>query len=156
MKIKFKRKISLKIFKTFIYRWQSDALCGEMPYPKVFDEFRKTLSNIRKFKYGKSPTNGLEVLSEFEKPHVSEQYGVSLLAEHGPFFYDVIITDNFENCIFASSKSIELVLHNTNEVERFFVLDGTFRITPNGIWQQVLILHISFGHKVSITLRNFF
>lgn len=103
-----------------------------MPYPKVFDEFRKTLSNIRKSKYGKSPKNGLEVMTEFEKPHVREQYGFSLLTDHGRFLYDVIVTDTFENCIFASSKSIELILQHTIETERFFILDGTFRITPDG------------------------
>lgn len=108
------------------------------------------MSKIRSLRYGKSPTNGLEVIAEFEKSHISENYGFSLLQDHGPFLYDVEITDDFENCIFASSKSIELILEHTAESERFFILDGTFRITPSGVWQQVLILHINFGLKVSL------
>lgn len=98
--------------------------------------------------YGKAPTNGVEVLAEFEKESVSELYAFSSLQDHGTFFNDVIITNNFENVIFSSSKSIDLILQNTTEAQRFFVVDGTFRITPNGIWQQVLILHVNFGIKV--------
>lgn len=128
--------------------WQKDPLCEGQPYPKVFDEFKKTLSNIRKTKYGQSPTNASKISAEFEKQHISESYGFSLLQDHGPFYNDVIITNNFEICFFSSSKSIELILQNTPEAERFFVLDGTFRITPKGVWQQVLILHINFGFKV--------
>lgn len=134
------------------FRWQKDPLCEGTPYPKVFDEFKKTLGNCRKQRFGKSPTNGVEVLAEFEKQSVSEAYGFSLLQDHGQFFNDVVIEDNFENCIFSSSKSIDLILQNTTEAERFFIVDGTFRITPKGVWQQVLILHINFGIKVRIFL----
>lgn len=102
-------------------------------------------------KYGKSPTNGQEeeVLLEFQKENVRQDYGFSLLQDHGLFFNDVIITDKFDNCIFSSAKSIALIMENTVESERFFILDGTFRITPKGVWQQTLILHINFGIKVS-------
>lgn len=107
-----------------IFSWQKDPLCEDTPYPKVFDEFRKTLSNCRKQKYGKAPTNGQEILAEFEKEYVSEAYAFSILKDHGPFFNDVVITDTFENCIFSSSKSIDLILQNTTEEERFFVVDN--------------------------------
>lgn len=133
----------------FDFRWQKDPLCEKTPYPKVFDEFKKTLQNCRKQRYGKSPINGTEILVEFEKQSVLDNYGFSLLQDHGSFFNDVVISDNFENCIFSSAKSIELILQNTTEAERFFIVDGTFRITPKGVWQQVLILHINFGIKVS-------
>lgn len=88
------------------------------------------------------------MLSEFEKQSVLEEYDFSLLYDRGPFFNDVVIRDSLENCVFSSSKSIELILQTTTEAERFFILDGTFRITPKGLWQQVLILHINFGIKV--------
>lgn len=131
------------------FSWQNDELCKGTPYPKVFDEVRKTLSNSRAQRYGKAPTNGDEVIDEFKKEHVSDAYAFSLLQDHGPFLNDVIITDAFENIIFSSSKSIQLILQNTKEEDRFFIVDGTFRITPNGIWTQVLIVHINFGIKVS-------
>lgn len=137
------------MFDFHIYSWQKDPMCKGSEYPRTFDEFKKTLSNIRKKKYGKSPTNGREILLEFQKENVREEYGFSLLQDRGPFFNDVIITDRFENCIFSSSKSIALILENTLEKDRFFIVDGTFRITAKGVWQQTLILHINFGIKVS-------
>lgn len=136
-----------------IFRWQNDPLCEGTPYPKVFREFKKTLGNYRKQKYGKAPTNGEEVLREFEKDAVRTDYGYSVLFEKGPLFNDVVIEDNFEYCVFSSWKSIALVLEYLPELMRFFILDATFRITPKGVWQQVLILHINFGMKVSKTNR---
>lgn len=100
-------------------------------------------------KYGKSPINGREVILEFQKESVREDYGFSLLQDRGPFFNDVLITDRFDNCVFSSAKSIALIMENTLESDRFFILDGTFRITAKGVWQQTLILHINFGIKVS-------
>lgn len=131
------------------FRWQNDPLCKGAPYPKVYDEFKKTLSNIRKAKYGKSPTNGEEILLEFENEFIQKEYGFSLLQEHGDFLNDVVITDDFEYCIFSSAKSIALVLENIPVSQRFFILDGTFRITAKGVWEQTLILHINYGLKVS-------
>lgn len=77
-----------------------------------------------------------------------EDLGLSLHHERGKFFNVVQITDEFENCIFSSSKSISLILENTEETSRFFLMDATFRITPRGIFQQVLILHFQYGIKV--------
>lgn len=145
-----------KIVDDFNFSWQKDPLCEGTPYPKVFHEFKKTLGNFRKLKYGKAPTNGIEVLTEFEKEAVLQDYGFSLLQEHGPIFNGVVVRDNFENCIFSSAKSIDLILENTTESERFFIVDGTFRITPKGVWKQVLILHINFGFKVSKFTMKYF
>lgn len=120
-----------------------------MPFPKVYDEVKKTLCLIRRVKYGDSPKNGSEVLSQFATPDNLQKYGTSASIQGGKLFYDVIIEDTYENCIFASTKSIELILEYTNQRERFFILDSTFRITPAGVWQQVVALHISFGLKVN-------
>lgn len=109
---------------------------------------KKTLQNIRKTKYGKAPINGREILSAFQNENTLNQLGFSLLKDRGPLFNDVVITKHFENCIFSSAETINLVLKNIPESERFFILDATFRITPKGEWQQVLILHVNFGIKV--------
>lgn len=138
------------ILNSSIFRWQKDPLCNG-PYPKTFSEFKKTLTNIRKRRYGKNPTNGEEVLAEFQKEEVLRDYGYSLLQDHGKLLNDVIITKTYENCIFSSAKSIALIKENVPEHKRFFILDGTFYITPKGVWKQVLILHARFGSKVSQT-----
>lgn len=124
-----------------------------MPYPKNFSEISRTLEDIRKQKYGKPPKNGEEIKEEFNKPNVYQNLGLSLHHERGTFFNTMQITDTFENCIFSSSKSISLILENTTESSRFFLMDGTFRVTPRGIFQQVLILHFQYGIKVKSSLK---
>lgn len=139
----------LRLHNSILIRWQNDSLCNGKPYPKVFDEIRKTLGEIKNRRFGKAPVNGKQVIEEFKKPTVMDAFGYSQLQDHGRIFNDVIISERFEYCVFSSAKSIALILENTEESERVFILDGTFRITPKGIWEQTLILQINFGIKVS-------
>lgn len=129
-------------------RWQSDTRCADIPFPKKFTEVKRTIEEIRKQRYGKAPTNGKEVLEEFSKPEIFQKLGLSLHRERGVFFNKMDIHKNFENCIFSSSKAIQLILENTKKEDRCFLMDATFRSTPKGIFQQVLLLHIQFGIKV--------
>lgn len=136
-------------FCSYVSRWQSDPRCVDMPFPKKFTEVKRTLEDIRKARYGKAPTNGKEILQEFSKPEVFQNLGLSLHREHGVFFNKVDISEHFENCIFSSSKSISLILENTKKEDRCFLMDATFRSSPKGIFQQVLLLHVQFGTKVN-------
>lgn len=140
-----------------LFRWQKDPLCDGMNYPKNFSEVQRTLQDYNKIKYGKSPTTGEEIQLEFSKPHVFEELGKSKHHERGIFFNTMQIANGYQNCIFSSAKSIALIKYFTNEENRFFLMDGTFRSTPRGIFQQVLILHFQFGIKViDINLIIFF
>lgn len=131
------------------FRWQKDPQCDGV-FPKTFDEVKKTLQNIRKVKYGNAPINGQQILEAFQQQQIRENLGYSILEDHGPLFNDVIISDKFENCIFSSAKSIQLIIQNIPESKRFFILDGTFYITPKGVWQQVVVLHANFQSKVKL------
>lgn len=85
----------------------------------------------------------------FEKPEIMADLGTSLHREHGKIYNYVHNEEEFSYCIFSSPKSIQLITHNLDEEERFFLIDGTFRMTPmNNIFQQVLIIHAQFGIKV--------
>lgn len=138
------------------FRWQKDPMCTGS-YPKTYDELKKTISNHRTNRFGKAPINGTEILEKFEKEQILKDYGFSLLQERGRLFNDVIITDQYENVIFSSAKCIALIVENVPQNKRFFIVDGTFRITPKGVWQQTLILHAYFGEKVrqKIICKNF-
>lgn len=133
------------------FSWQKDELCNGDPYPKLFSEFKKTLSNLRAQKYGSAPTNGKEIRNSIERNSLTELEYSLLRDEEGKLhklLNEVVITDKFENCIFSSAKTLSLIKEYTEVEQRFFILDGTFRITPKGIWQQILILQINFGLKV--------
>lgn len=64
------------------------------------------------------------------------------------FFNEIRIENNFSYCIFSSRKSVDLITEQIEEEERFFLMDGTFRITPRGVFKQVLIIHLQYKKKV--------
>lgn len=140
-----------EIFTEAVLEWQTDPLCRGTKYPQEFAEVKRTLEDCRKKKYGKAPMNGEEILLEFQKENVFEDLGKSKHRERGIFFNEVQISNEYTNCIFSSSKSISLILDNVRQEDRFFLMDGTFRITPRGIFQQVLIIHVQFGIKVKFS-----
>lgn len=107
------------------------------------------MEECKKKRNGKPPTTGEEIRLEFLKPNIMDDLGHSKHRERGRFFNDVLIESEYTNCIFSSAKSISLILENVPEKERFFLMDGTFRITPQGVFQQVLILQAQFGIKVN-------
>lgn len=129
-------------------RWHRDPLCSG-PYPQSFESIERTLRNYRKTKYGKSPNTPQEIEAEFQKQDVFRDLGLSKFRERGLLFNKICIEKDYCNCIFSSEKSIALVKENLEVDERFFIMDGTFRITPRGAFQQVLIIHIQFGIRVS-------
>lgn len=131
----------------FFIRWNNDSLCVN-PFPRNFESYEKTLSGQRKKKFGKSPTTPSEIESEFSKSEILEMLGTSLYREKGRLYNGIQIEDDYCNCFFSSSKAISLVKENLELDERFFIMDATFRVTPHGIFQQLLILYIQFGIKV--------
>lgn len=130
----------------FFFRWQTDPLC-DGAFPKNFSEVKRTLENCRDKKFGKAPVNCLEIRREFEKPEIFDLLGLSKHRARGIFFNTVQIEDDFENCIFSSAKTIELIKENVEVKDRFFVMDATFRSAPRGVFMQFLIIHAQYGTK---------
>lgn len=131
-----------------MFRWNNNPLCTG-PFPYNFETVEKTLRERRKSKYGKPPVSPEEIVLEFEKSDVLRDLGTSKHRDKGPFYNTTQIENNYSNCIFSSAKSIELAKEHLEVHERFFSMDATFRITPRGIFQQVLVIYIHFGSKVT-------
>lgn len=131
------------------FSWHNDPFCSG-PYPQGFESIERTLRNYRKTKYGKSPNTIEDIEREFSKPDVFEALGLSQFREHGVLYNGIQIEKEFCNCVFSSAKSIAVITDILEPHERFFVMDGTFNITPRGEFKQVLILHAEYGIKVSL------
>lgn len=129
-------------------RWYEDPLCSG-PFPRNYENVEKTLRELRKNQYGKSPSNVEEIRKAFETEAVMNGLGKSLYRERKPLFNGIQIEKNFSNCFFSSSSSIELMKKYLEPNERFFIMDGTFRITPHNIFDQVLVIYVRFGLKVN-------
>lgn len=113
------------------------------------------MEDWRKAKYGKAPTNAQELNEKFKEQNIFESLGKSLHRDRGIFYNCSQITENYSNCIFSSSKSIQLIKENVEEKDRFFLMDATFSVTPRGEFQQVLIIYAQFGPKVGFLYIHF-
>lgn len=130
-------------------RWNRDPLCTG-PFPIEYKQIAKTLSNWKKEKYETSPQNCDDIKKAFENPATLADLGTSLHADHGLIFNHVHQEEAFSYCILSSPKSIQIMNEELSPGERFFLIDGTFRITPMcKIFKQVLVIHGQFGLKVS-------
>lgn len=130
-----------------MFRWNNDELC-KGPFPSNFESVERTLRTRRKSKYGKPPVSPEEIAFEFEKADVLRDLGTSIQRDKGQLYNTTQIKDDYSNCIFSSAKSISLVKEHLEVNERFFLMDATFRITPRGVFQQVLVIYIQFQSKV--------
>lgn len=128
-------------------RWTQDIKCVG-PFPKNFETYERTLRDLRKTRFGKSPSTPQEIDEEFRKPEFLFSLGKSLYRESGPIYSGIQIEAGYSNTIFSSPHSISLVKKHLKTNERFYLMDATFSITPRDMFQQVLIIHIKYGIKV--------
>lgn len=97
----------------------------------------------------------MEIQLAFNDPNLRNDLGCSLFGRREALYNDIIIEKDFTNCIFSSAKSIALVKEFIEPYKRFFVMDATFRVTPIGDFDQVLVLYVQFGIKVSCFIISF-
>lgn len=80
-----------------------------------------------------------------------ESYGSTLqtfdlkgdeLPEKLRFFDTAYECKDYAYCVLSSKQTIELVENNMKANERHVLMDATFRITPVGPFNQLLILYI--------------
>lgn len=109
------------------------------------------MSNWKKEKYETSPQTCEEIKKAFENPATLKDLGTSLHKDHGLIFNHVHQEKEFSYCILSSPKSIQIMNEELEEQERFYLIDGTFSITPiSKVFKQVLVIHGQFGLKVRL------
>lgn len=131
----------------YYHRWKSDTKIAG-PFPHSFEHYARTLRDCRKTRFGKSPVSAIEIQTAFQNQELRDDLGTSLFGKREQLFNEIVIEKDFSNCFFSSAKSIALVKEFMEPHERFFVMDATFRVTPIGEFEQVLVLYVQFGIKV--------
>lgn len=134
-------------YKNNHHRWNADTKTTG-PFPNPFEHYARTLTDCRKTRFGKSPVSPQEIQTAFQNQDLRDELGASLFGEKAPLFNDILIEKDFCNCVFSSAKSIALIKEYIEPNKRFFVMDATFRVTPIGEFEQVLVLYVQFGIKV--------
>lgn len=99
-----------------------------------------------------SPKTANEVITSFANAEIMATFG-STAKSHGiessPFLKKIVIEQHFAYVVFASDTIIARVAELPSE-QRHIALDGTFKVTPDSDFKQLLIIHVEFFQKVFI------
>lgn len=136
-------------------RWNKDENV-DGPFPVRYSKIERTLRNLRKTRYERSPTNCEEIITAFQNQSIMDDLGTSLHRSGGMIYNYTHTQKEFSYCILSSPRSIELITSELDPKDMLYLIDGTFRITPMcKVFKQVLIIHAQFGIKVSLRSRVF-
>lgn len=65
-----------------------------------------------------------------------------------PFFQYAYENKAFSYCVFASLRSIDLMKKNIDVGSRKLMIDATFKVCPNSIFNQLLIIYVEYFTEV--------
>lgn len=116
----------------------------------------------RRLALPKSPSTVTEIEEAFKIDFIRRYYGMTRRhnVEHkSDFFKHAFECDDFAFCVFASDDIIKAIEENEPIETRKLYADGTFKITPIGIFSQVLIVFCELHETVrflSFLFESFF
>lgn len=106
----------------------------------------------------KNAANVPDILEAFGKEHILETYGYTYRpkgGERSTFLKYAFECDEFSYCIFASDDIVKMIEENVEPSNRKLYSDATFKVTPIGVFRQVLVLHCDLMGFVRIFLHLF-
>lgn len=111
---------------------------------------KRGLQKITNKVFVKSPQTASDVSNTFRDEQIWNKFGVTKGMENTAFFKACIEEDGISYCIFSSEKICSLITENIPLEKRMYLIDGTFKIVPQGCFKQLLIVYINyFDEKVS-------
>lgn len=109
-------------------------------------QIEKQLSRYKNKSYPHIPRTSEEIAAELKKPDIQAQFGKTL--NNGDKFYvDSVVTKRYSFHLFASFAVINFIKKNISPHQRFYMMDGTFRVIPKK-FNQLLIISIEYKNKV--------
>lgn len=111
----------------------------------TFGNIRRGLQKIVSGTFVKNPKTARDVVEAFTSENVWYEFGLSKChTDPQPFFKACIEDHDFSFCIFMSTKSINLIKSHIPPCDRKYLMDATFKIVPQGCFNQLLIVYISY------------
>lgn len=117
-------------------------------FPKV----SRTLTKNYAKKFPPSPKSVAEILAFFSDESIQNTIGMTLRDENEattPLFKHAFECEAYSFCVFASDDIINIIKAKI-PAERNFFLDGTFKICPNGIFKQLLVISVDISSQVCL------
>lgn len=131
-----------KILKKLFSR-REDAHESKLRFKSVED----TLQRIKNKQYPEIPKSCKEIEEVLKKPETFENFGHTLTKKN-QLYIGSEVNDKFSFHVFASISVIEFIKENISVDQRFYLIDGTFKIVPRKL-SQLLIISIEFKNDVS-------
>lgn len=123
---------------------------GHIPFQSV----ESSMAKARRESLPKNPKTIEEINTLFKTQSVHQNYGLAKrpIDEMAPsdvqFFRGAYKVGEFSYCVFASEDIVKIIEKNIKDMERKTLFaDGTFKICPKGLFNQVLIMFADLlGH----------
>lgn len=114
----------------------------------TFKSIQRTLQQIRCDSVLRSPTTVNEIFATYADPTIFEEYGKSKHDKKNIFFKTAYHCAQFSYCVFASESIISTINASIPVENRRYLMDATFKIVPDGIFKQILIIYVEHLEKV--------
>lgn len=106
-----------------------------------FGKMERNLNNMKVSLYPTAPLTAQGVSEAFENSNVMAKYGTSKIDNSGAFYRGTVLYDRYKFSVFASPTILAKV---EGLSDRQFHIDATFKVVPNGEFNQLLVFHINY------------
>lgn len=111
-----------------------------------FTSVERELYRLRDKEYPNIPKTHEDIEKSFKDPEVFENYGKTLNKQHD-FYVASLVQKKYAFHIFASFAVIGLIKNHIAPENRYYLMDGTFKIIPREL-NQLLIISIEYKNDV--------
>lgn len=113
-------------------------------------KFESLERNTRRYKdtFPRMPKCPSHIIKAFADPQIYDKYALNLRKTH-PFYIATVEHD--EKTFFSiivSHQIMQMIEENIPPKDRKYLIDGTFKVTPMGGFQQLMIIHIEYKNDV--------
>lgn len=109
----------------------------------------RTLYRRRAEIFPASPKNAEDIKTAFSKDNIMNIFGTTRARDDPRQFFETAHKESsFEYCLFSSRRSIELMTEHIEVSKRKLYFDGTFKVCPKSVFQQLFIIYVECYRQV--------
>lgn len=103
----------------------------------------------------RSPSTPNEIVESFNLERIWNEYGITKHEDNPCHFFKACIQeDGFSYCIFFSETIASIITEHILPQQRKYMIDGTFKIVPMGVYKQLLIIHVDYFEEKVTDINN--
>lgn len=113
----------------------------------TIEKIGRNCRRLKNNKYPKNPRSANDIRAAFEDPELIEKFAFNL-RKTKMFYVDTVdVGESSHFTMFASYECIDMIKKHIAPQNRNYLVDGTFKVTPSGFY-QLLVIHIECKNEV--------